>query len=141
MADERRTPSEEEWARSLRAARSACRALGLRGDDLEDATRDAALEMIAAGDSRRWAAARAASRASKPLPLTDTEPTHELSQDLLCAALSIRCRRLSAYAVRRVLGDSPQEAAERVGYRGVRNVEWRFRREMRRILNAEDAER
>lgn len=136
-----RTPSEEEWHRALRAARSACRALGLRGDDLEDAARDAALEMIAAGDSRRWAAARAAGRASKPLPLTETEPTHELSQDLLCAALSIRCRRLSAYAVRRVLGDSPEEAAERVGYRVPRKAELRFLREMRRLLSAEDPER
>lgn len=141
LVEDPRPPSEEEWRRALRAARSACRALGLRGDDLEDAARDAALEMLTGGDSRRWAALAAARRASKPLPLTDKEPTHESSQDLLCAALSIRRRRLSAYAVRRVLGDSPQEAAERVGYRGVRNAEWRFRREMRRMLDAEDAER
>jgi hypothetical protein len=113
----------------------------MRGDDLEDAARDAALELIGRGDTRPWTALEAARRASRPLPLTDKEPSHELAEDLLCAALSIRCPRLSAYAVRRVLGDTPQEAAERVGYRAVHDAETRFRREMRRIMHAEDPER
>ena len=102
---------------------------------------DAALRMLESGDPRPWPAARAARRASRPLPLTDEEPSHEPPHDLLCAALSIRCPRLSAYAVRRVLGDCPEEAAERVGYRAAHDAETRFRREMRRILSAEDAER